>query len=67
MSFSPESATLADTGIRLVLADGMEIPVDGGSGTAGGTFMEGTTYFDAPVPLERVDHVLFGDIRVELE
>ena len=41
--------------------------VDGGSGTAGGTFMEGTTYFDAPVPLERVDHVLFGDIRVELE
>ena len=50
-----------------MLADGMEIPVDGGSGTAGGTFMEGTTYFDAPVPLERVDHVLFGDIRVELE
>ena len=64
---TPESATLADTGIRLVLADGTEIPVDGGSGTAGGTFMEGTTYFDAPVPLERVDHVLFGDIRVELE
>lgn len=64
---TPESATLADTGIRLVLADGTEIPVDGGSGTAGGTFMEGTTYFDAPVPLEQVDHVLFGDIRVELE
>ena len=64
---TPESATLADTGIRLVLADGTEIPVDGGSGTAGGTFMEGTTYFDAPVPLERVDHVLFGDIRVELK
>ena len=64
---TPESATLADTGIRLVLADGTEIPVDGGSGTAGGTSMEGTTYFDAPVPLERVDHVLFGDIRVELE
>ena len=64
---TPESATLADTGIRLVLADGTENPVDGGSGTAGGTFMEGTTYFDAPVPLERVDQVLFGDIRVELE
>ena len=48
---TPESATLADTGIRLVLADGTEIPVDGGSGTAGGTFMEGTTYFlTRPVP-----------------
>ena len=30
---TPESATLADTGIRLVLADGTEIPVDGGSGS----------------------------------
>ncbi len=63
---TPESATLADTGIRLVLADGRK-----SLWTAAAARRAGPLWRAPPTltrrPLERVDHVLFGDIRVELE
>lgn len=57
---------LFDLGIRLVLADGSTVSVDCGTGFPASGSIQGTSYFDAPVPLEQVDHVLFGDIRLEL-
>ena len=63
---NPEAVNLSDLGIRLVLADGSRVSVDCGTGFLTSDSIQGTTYFDAPVPLEQVDHVLFGDIRLEL-
>lgn len=62
-----EAVDLYDLGIYLVLDDGSRVSVDCGTGFLTSGYIQGTTYFDAPVPLERVDHILFGDIRVELE
>ena len=62
-----EAVDLYDLGIYLVLDDGSRVSVDCGTGFLTSGYIQGTTYFDAPVPLERVDHVLFGDIRVELK
>ena len=57
---------LTDLGIRLVMDDGSAVSVDCGTGFLTSDYIQGTAYFDAPVPLERVDHVLFGDVRLEL-
>ncbi len=62
-----EAVDLYDLGIYLVLDDGSRVSVDCGTGFLTSGYIQGTTYFDAPVLLERVDHVLFGDIRVELK
>lgn len=62
-----EAVDLYDLGIYLVLDDGSRVSVDCGTGFLTSGYIQGTTYFDAPVPLERVNHVLFGDIRVELK
>ena len=40
--------------------------VDCGTGFPASGSIQGTSYFDAPTPLEQVDHVLFGDVRLEL-
>ena len=63
---NPEAVDLSDLGIYLVLTDGSRVSVDCGTGFPASGSIQGTTYFDAPVPLEQVDHVLFGDIRLEL-
>ena len=63
---NPEAVNLSDLGIRLVLANGSTVSVDCGTGFLTSDSIQGTTYFDAPVPLEQVDHVLFGDVRLEL-
>ena len=63
---NPEAVDLSDLGIYLVLTDGSRVSVDCGTGFLASGSIQGTTYFDAPVPLEQVDHVLFGDIRLEL-
>ena len=57
---------LTDLGIYLVLTDGGTVSVDCGTGFPASGSIQGTSYFDAPVPLEQVDHVLFGDVRLEL-
>ena len=63
---NPEAVDLTDLGICLVLYDGGRVSVDCGTGFPASDYIQGTAYFDAPVPLERVDHVLFGDVRLEL-
>ena len=63
---NPEAVDLTDLGICLVLTDGGAVSVDCGTGFPASGYIQGTAYFDAPVPLERVDHVLFGDVRLEL-
>lgn len=63
---NPEAVDLTDLGIYLVLTDGGRVSVDCGTGFPASGSIQGTSYFDAPVPLEQVDHVLFGDIRLEL-
>lgn len=61
-----EAVDLSDLGICLVLTDGSRVSVDCGTGFLTSDSIQGTAYFDAPVPLERVDHVLFGNVRLEL-
>lgn len=54
------------TGISLVLTDGTTVPLSCGLGTFGPDFMEGVTAFDSPIPLDQIDHVLFGDLPLSL-
>ena len=68
-------AGVTDLGFRTVCRDGSSIVVDGGNGFSdfgpdgqGGRdyFFYGVHAFDAPIPLDQIDHIQFGAYKLLL-
>ena len=55
-----------DVGIDLLLDDGTLLSLGMGNGTFGPDYLESTWTFDAPIPLDRIDAVLFGNQALTL-
>ena len=55
-----------DVGIDLLLDDGTLLSLGMGNGTFGPDYLESTWTFDAPIPLDRIDAILFGNQTLTL-
>ena len=55
-----------DVGIDLLLDDGTLLSLGMGNGTIGPDYLESTWTFDAPIPLDRIDSILFGSESLTL-
>lgn len=53
-------------GIEVIQKDGTSFVVNGGSGTVGPSFWQGFYAFKAPIPLDQIAYIQFGEHQILL-